>query len=74
MTPTADGKGLLMSDGNALYSFQCISDTNCFWTTTDIRLKIERTDHIMLTVPAALVDECMCDHGFYGETCESKIY
>ena len=58
MTPTADGKGLLLSQDNSIFSFNCVSETNCAWKKTDIELKIKRQFHVMLTVPAALVDQC----------------
>ena len=74
MTPTADGKGLLLSQDNSIFSFNCVSETNCAWTKTDIQLKIKRRYHVMLTVPAALVDQCECEDGYYGHTCESKLF
>jgi len=58
MTPTADGKGLLLSFEHSIYSFICQSETSCWFTTTDIQLKIKRTEHLMFTVPSSLLSEC----------------
>jgi len=58
MTPTADGKGLVLSHEHSVYSFICQSETNCWFTTTDIELKIERSHHLMLQVPSSLLSEC----------------
>merc|ERR1712019_99654 len=40
MTPTADGKGLLLSYWNSVYSFICQSETNCWFTTTQNQEKL----------------------------------
>jgi len=58
MTPTADGKGLLLSFEHSIYSFICQSETSCWFTTTDIQLKIRRRSHLMFTVPTSLLSEC----------------
>ena len=58
MTPTADGKGLLMTFEKGVYGFQCTSANNCYWTKKDYELQISRTDHLFLTVPSSLVEDC----------------
>merc|ERR1712223_120636 len=58
MTPTADGKGLLLSKDHSVYSFICQSETSCWFTTTDIQLKIRSRSHLMFTVPTSLLSEC----------------
>ena len=61
MTTTGNGRGLVMTHETGLYSFHCKSQTNCFWVREETELKISRSDHIMLTVPSTLVDNCDCD-------------
>jgi len=58
MTPTADGKGLLLSYLNSVYSFVCQSETSCMFAPTEIQLQIERKNHLMLQVPSSLLSEC----------------
>jgi len=58
MTPTADGKGLLLSNIKSIYSFICQSPTSCMFAPTDIQLKIWRGYHLMLQVPSSLLSEC----------------
>jgi len=58
MTPTADGKGLLLSNIKSIYSFICQSPTSCMFAPTDIQLKIGRSYHLMLQVPSSLLSEC----------------
>ena len=80
ITPTGDGKGLLMTYHKAIYSFKCKSKTNCQWIKKESELEIEREDHIMLSVPASLVDSCGCQlnstgacncpAGVIGDTCD----
>ena len=70
MTTTADRKGLLMSYRRSLYSFSCQSMSRCSWDTSKIELKISREFHVMMRVPASLVQNCECQDGYYGNTCE----
>ena len=80
MTTTGNGKGLLMTYENEIYSFNCDSQTTCFWIQEEIELKKYRRDHLMITVPASLVDNCdcqlnsdgvcRCPTGVTGEACD----
>ena len=58
MTPTANKRGLLMTSGKEVYSFHCLSNENCFWTKKPCELKISRQDHVFLTVPSSLIENC----------------
>ena len=58
MTPMADGKGLLMTYEKGVYSFQCTSANDCYWTKKDYELQIYRRSHLFLTVPSSLVEDC----------------
>ena len=54
---TAKGDGLIMTYEKSIYSFKCVSSDSCFFQK-DGDLKINRTWHILLTVPASLVEDC----------------
>ena len=58
MSPTADGKGLLLSYEKSIYEFNCQTETNCWFTETDIELQISRIFHLMFQVPSTLLNEC----------------
>merc|ERR1719221_1462486 len=60
MTTSGNGKGLLMTYEDKIYSFDCDSPTTCFWTEEETKLKIRRHTHLMFTVPTSLVEECYC--------------
>ena len=61
MATTGNGRGLIISHDKELYSFKCKSQQNCFWTKEETELQISRDDHMMITVPSTLVDNCDCD-------------
>ena len=58
MTQAVDGKGLLLTHEKEIYYFHCENLTTCYWVKKNYELKIARDDHIMLRVPASLVDGC----------------
>ena len=63
MTPTADGKGLLLSYWDSVYTFNCHKGgvgmlDYCSFTPTGIKLKERSHNPIMLTVPSSLLSEC----------------
>ena len=58
ITTTADGKGLLMTHKKGVYGFHCTSANECHWKKKDYELRISRTDHLFLTVPSSLVEDC----------------
>lgn len=60
MTTTGNGKGLMMTYLHKVYSFHCDTPSTCYWIEEEAKLKIERRDHLMFTVPASLVDSCDC--------------
>ena len=58
ITTTADGKGLLMTYNKGVYGFHFNSTNDCYWTKKDYELQISRRDHLFLTVPSSLVEDC----------------
>ena len=58
MTTTAKGDGLIMTNRKGIYRFKCVSSDSCFFEKDEEELKISRYWHILLSVPAALVEDC----------------
>ena len=58
MTTTATGDGLLMTYEKGMYRFKCTSSNSCFFEKYDNELEISREWHILLSVPASLVEDC----------------
>ena len=58
MTSTEDGRGLIMTYLNKIYKFNCASANDCYFVEDVNELKISRQNHILLKVPASLVNEC----------------
>ena len=58
MSQTRDKKGLIMTYKKDVYFFHCDSATQCYWKKKKFTLKINRVEHIMLTVPSTLVEKC----------------
>ena len=58
MSPTGDGKGLLMSYDRGVYSFFCQTANNCFWKEENYQLKTSRTKHLMMTIPSHFMEDC----------------
>ena len=58
MTPTADGKGLLMTYEKGVYGFHCTSANDCYWTKKDYELQISGISHLFMTLPSSLVEDC----------------
>ena len=58
ITTTADGKGLLMTYIKGVYDFHCTSANECYWQKKNYELQISRQNHIFLTVPSSLVEDC----------------
>ena len=58
MANTQRKKELLMTYENGIYSFNCRSSDDCFWEKKSFKLKISRTAHVMMEVPASLVENC----------------
>ena len=58
ITTTADGKGLLMAYKKGVYGFHCTSANECHWKKKSYELQISRQNHLFLTVPSSLVEDC----------------
>ena len=58
MTKTAQGDGLIIMFNKGIYRFKCVSSESCFFEKDDNELKIRRAEHILLSVPASLVEDC----------------
>ena len=58
MTTTATGNGLIMTYREGIYRFKCASSDSCFFEKDDHDLIIEKQAHILITVPATLVEDC----------------
>ena len=58
ITTTADGKGLLMTYKKGVYDFHCTSANECHWKKKNYELQISRQNHLFLTVPSSLVEDC----------------
>ena len=41
-----------------VYSFHCRSANECGWDKEAFKLKLDRVDHVFLTVPSSLVENC----------------
>ena len=55
---TGTGDGLIMTDEKEIYKFKCDNEFTCYFEKEDRELKIERSFHIFLTVPSALMEDC----------------
>ena len=58
MTSTEDGRGLIMTLYEKIYKFNCASANDCYFVKDVNELEISRRSHILLKVPASLVNEC----------------
>ena len=58
ITTTAKGDGLIMTLDKLIYRFKCVSSDSCFFEKDEHKLQIYRDHHILLTVPASLVEDC----------------
>ena len=58
MANTQSKKELLMTNENGIYSFNCRSSDDCFWEKKSFKVNISRTEHVMMEVPAPLVENC----------------
>ena len=67
MASAGNEKELLMTYDYGIYSFQCKSQVNCYWTEMEHELRINRLNHLMLTVPISLVENCDCDLDSTGD-------
>ena len=57
---TTSGKvdHMIMTFNKGIYHFKCVSSDSCFFEKEADELKISRSFHILLSVPAALVEDC----------------
>jgi len=58
MTHTYNKKGLLMTYERGIYSLQCRSSNDCYWTKESYELETSRESHVMIMVPSSLVENC----------------
>ena len=58
MATTSQGDGLFMTYGKAVYTFKCVSETNCKWSKEPYSLKISRILHEMLPVHTSFLENC----------------
>ena len=72
ISPTGDKNGLLLTYEKGVYSFHCDTPSQCYWRTEPNNLKIERTVHLMMTVPSSLLEQCNCELNSNGD-CKCPI-
>ena len=58
MTTTATGDGLIMTYNKGIFRFKCVSSDSCFFEKDDNELQVKRNNHVLLTVPSSLVEDC----------------
>ena len=51
MSPTPDGKSVILTHEKKIYRLNCQKGRQCTWETLPNELQIYRTEHIQLTVP-----------------------
>ena len=82
MSPTKDGRGLILSYLKSLYSFKCNSPNQCYWEETGSKVfkDLKWFKHMMMNVPSILIGQCdcvldssgdcQCPTGVTGPNCE----
>ena len=58
MTTTENKNQLLMTYEKGIYSFHCRSSDDCYWERKTNELQISRGSHVMVKVPASMVEKC----------------
>ena len=58
MSPTLDGKSVILTQGKNIYRLNCQKGCQCTWETLPNELQISRTYHIQLTVPKKALNNC----------------
>jgi len=58
MITTKNENQLLMIHNEGIYSFNCRSSNDCYWEKKTSELQICRRDHVMMKVPASMVENC----------------
>jgi len=58
MTTAKDKNQLLMTYEKGIYSFNCRSSDDCYWEKKNQKLKTYREQHVLMKVPAPLVENC----------------
>jgi len=58
MTTTKNKNQLLMTFKEDVYSFNCRSSDDCYWKKKNQELKTARFNHVLMEVPASLVENC----------------
>ena len=58
MSPTPDGKSVILTYGKNIYRLNCQKGCQCTWETLPNEIQISRTSHIQLTVPKKALNNC----------------
>ena len=58
ITATRKGDGLIMTYERGIYKFRCDSANSCYFAKERNELQIERSYHVLLTVPTSLIKNC----------------
>ena len=58
MSPTPDGKSVILTYEKKIYRLICQKGHQCTWETLPNELQISRIRHIQLTVPKKVLNNC----------------
>ena len=58
MSPTTDGKSVILTYEKQIYRLNCQKGRQCTWETLANVLQISRRGHIQLTVPKKVLNNC----------------
>ena len=58
MSPTPDGKSVILTHEKKIYRLDCQKGRQCTWETLPNELQISRRGHIQLTVPKKVLSNC----------------
>lgn len=58
MTTTNNKNQLLLTNEKGIYSFNCRSSDDCYWEKKTNELSVSRLWHVMMKVPASMVENC----------------
>ena len=58
MSPTPDGKSVILTYKKKIYGLICQKGQQCTWKTLPNELQISRRGHIQLTVPKKVLNNC----------------
>ena len=58
MSPTPDGKSVILTYKKQIYRLNCQKGRQCTWEKLPYELQISRQNHIQLTVPKKVLNNC----------------